>query len=526
MKAFLRELRKRKVIQVVVVYLIAGWIIMQVADVMFPALGLPDWSIRLAAAMLILGFPVAIILSWAYELGPGGLRRESDADDPGESTSAELPAPAPADDEKGKAVAVLPFVDMSADKDQEYFSDGLTEELLNALAQLEDLRVSSRTSSFAFKNSTADIRAVADKLDVQFVVEGSVRKAENRLRIAAQLIEAASDKHIWSQVYDRNLDDVFAIQDDIARQIAAALQVKLLPQVMPARGTANVEAYEHFLRGRSLFNRLGRQNILKSIDMFERATRLDPEFSHAWAALALSHAYTVMFFGGGDEEMAAADSASRKAIALDPNCADGHTARIMVAAARSADDEADAAFRKAIELDPANFEAYYQYGRYQFKRGDRQQALAMFDRARAIDPYDFQAPILSLGILRNQDEQKAREAARDGIRAAEAHLEQHPDNPRAYMLAAGALQYLGDMDRAYQFVESALRIDPESEDTQYNGACFYAAVGETEKALDCLEKGFHDPDWIENDADLESLRDHPRYKQLVSESRARKSKQL
>jgi len=521
MKKFFRELKKRKVIQVGVVYLVAAWIIMQVADVMFPALDLPDWSIRLAAAMLIIGFPVALILSWAYELGPGGLHRESTTDDAGEAMPRNLPAPADLDWEEGKTVAVLPFVDMSAARDQEYFSDGLTEELLNALAQVGDLRVSSRTSSFAFKNSTADIRTVAEKLDVKFVVEGSVRKAENRLRIAAQLIEAASDKHIWSCIYDRYLDDVFAIQDEIAQQIAAALQVKLLPQVEPARITANVEAYEYFLRGRSFFNRLGGRNVQTSIDMFQRATRLDPEFSRAWAGLALSYAYWVMFFEGDRENLNAADAASGKAIALDPASAEGYAARIMIAAARSEDDEANAAYQKAIELDPDNFEAHYQYARYQFKRGNHQQALAMFDRARAIDPYDFQAPLLSLGILRNLDENKAREAALDGVKAAEAHLEQHPDNSRAYILAAGGLQYLGDMDRAKQFVESALRIDPESEDTQYNAACFYASVGETEKALDCLEKGMHDPDWIENDADMDSIRDHPRYVKLIRERRAK-----
>ena len=211
MKELLSELRDRKVFRVAIVYIVAGWLVMQIADVMFPALGLPPWSVTLVAALLILGFPVAVVLSWAYDAGPGGIRRDTrDKDN----------APASVD---RKSVGVLPFADMSPGKDQEYFSDGLTEELLNVLAQLPGLRVCSRTSSFSLKNANADIRTVAERLRAAYVVEGSVRKAGDNLRITAQLIEAASDTHLWSQTYDRELDDVFAIQDDIARQIPEIL---------------------------------------------------------------------------------------------------------------------------------------------------------------------------------------------------------------------------------------------------------------------------------------------------------------
>jgi len=511
MQGFFRELMKRKVIQVAVVYLVVAWVLMQIVDVMFPALGLPEWTISLGAALLIIGFPVALVLSWAYDLSPEGLRRDS-------GTAAE--SVSVATDDSSKSVAVLPFADMSPDGDQEYFSDGLTEELLNALAQLRDLRVASRTSSFAFKNNAADVRTVAQKLNVQFVVEGSVRKAGEHLRITAQLIDAESDAHIWSQTYDRDLDDVFAIQDDIAKQIAAALQVKLVPQATPVHGTGNVEAYEYFFRGRSFFNTQGQNNIRQSIEEFRRATELDPAFSRAWAGMALSYAHLVLFFGGDDEVLQAADSASRKAIELDPTIADGHTARIMIAAAKGQFEEADTAFQKAVAIDPANFEAFYQYGRFKIKRGELREALAMFDRAREIDPYDFRAPILSVFLLRKDDPQKARETALVGIHNAELHLEQHPDSARAYILAAGALQYVGQYDKGKQFVESALRIDAASEDTQYNAACFYAQTGHIDEALDCLDKGMHDPEWIENDTDLEPLHGHPRYEELLRKRRS------
>ncbi len=235
--------------------------------------------------------------------------------------------------------------------------------------------------------------------------------------------------------------------------------------------------------------------------------------------MALSIAYIVMYFNGDSGLMATADAASRKAVELDPGIADGYTARIMVAGAKSQYDEAEAAFQKAVELDPSNFEAYYQYARYKFERGDREKAVQMFERARTINPYDFQTPLLMMTILRTEDKQKTLEVARDGVRAAEAHLEQHPDSSRAYILAAGALRLLAEEDKAVQFVESALRIDPESEDTHYNAACFYAVGGDTEKALEHLERGTQDLDWMENDTDLDSIRDHPRFLELLEKRR-------
>jgi tetratricopeptide (TPR) repeat protein len=361
---------------------------------------------------------------------------------------------------------------------------------------------------------------VAERLGTAFVVEGSVRKAGDNLRITAQLIEAASDSHLWSQTYDRELDDVFAIQDDIARQIARVLQVKLLPDSLPSPTTDDVEAYEYFLRGRSFFNRLGYQNIRNAIDMFEKATIADPEFARAWAGLALGHAYCVLQFGAGAADMHAADEASSRAIALNPKLADGYVARIMVCAAGSREKEAEAAFRKAVELDPDNFEAYYQFGRYMYKLGRFERVIELWERAREIDPDDFQTPNISISIYKEMgDEDRARQAARDGARAAALYVEQHPENARAWMLGAAAYLQLGEQDKAMQFADAALIADPDSEDTHYNGACFYARAGEIEKALDCLERGVHDPDWMENDSDLDPLRGEPRFQALMARMR-------
>jgi adenylate cyclase len=511
LKGFLTELKERKVFRVAIVYLVACWLVMQIADVMFPALGLPEWSITLVAALLIVGFPVALLLSWAYEAGPGGIHRDRRDKDTGAASV------------NGSSVGVLPFADMSPGKDQEYFSDGLTEELLNVLAQLPGLRVCSRTSSFALKNANADIRTVAERLGTAYVVEGSVRKADQNLRITAQLIEADSDTHLWSQTYDRKLDDVFAIQDDIARQIAKVLQVKLLPDSLPSPTTDDVKAYEYFLRGRSLFNRLGYKNIRSAIDMFEKATIADPEFARAWAELAMGYAYCVLLHGTGTADMQAADEASSRAIELNPKLADGYVARIVVCAAGSRGKEAEVAFKKAVELDPDNFEAYYHFGRYMYKRGNFDRVVELWERAREIDPDDFQTPNVSIGVYDSLgDSDRAVRAAKDGAHAASVYVEQHPENSRAWMLGATAFLRLGETDKAMQFAEAALDADPDSESTHYNGACFYALAGEIEKALDCLENSstFNDPEWIDNDSDLDPLRDEPRFKALMAKMRS------
>ncbi|MEJ2273604.1 MAG: tetratricopeptide repeat protein [Woeseiaceae bacterium] len=514
MKAFLSELKDRKVFRVAIVYLMACWLVMQVADVMFPALGLPQWSVTFVAALLIVGFPVALVLSWAYEAGPGGIHRDR-RDEDETTTSAD-----------SKSVGVLPFADMSPGKDQEYFSDGLTEELLNVLAQLPGLRVCSRTSSFSLKNANADIRTVAERLATAYVVEGSVRKAGENLRITAQLIEAASDTHLWSQTYDRELDDVFAIQDDIARQIARVLQVRLLPDSLPSPTTDDVEAYAYFLRGRSFFNRLGYQNIRNSIEMFEKATITDPEFARAWAGLAAAHAYCVLLYGSGTADMHAAAEASGRAIALNPKLADGYVARIMVNAAGSQEKEAEAAFRKAVELDPDNFEAYYQFGRYMYKLGNFERVVELWERAREIDPDDFQVPALSTAVYKKLgDKDKLLQAAKDGARAAAMYVEQYPDNARAWILGANSFLDLGERDKAMKFAKAALQADPDSEDTQYNGACLYARAGEIEKALDCFERSlaFIDTEWMDNDADLDPLRGEPRFEALMAKIRSSSS---
>jgi adenylate cyclase len=527
MRQFLVELRQRNVFKVAVVYLAAGWLLMQIVDVMFPTLGLPRWSMTLVASLLLVGFPIALVMAWALELTPEGIRRApakvtpapaiADAVeiDEARGDAGGLPAAGPADDGP-KSIAVLPFADMSPAHDNEYFSDGLTEELLNVLTRVPGLRVSSRTSSFAFKGKDVDIRTVADRLRVSHVVEGSVRKSGDRIRITAQLIETASDSHLWSDTWDRGLGDIFAIQDDIAHSIVGALALKLRPEDEPDATTRDPRAYDLYLKGLSFYHRFGPKSQGYAIDLFRRATALDPRFARAWAGLAGAHAALGVYHGGGELALAASDEASRKAVELAPESAEAHTARAISFSATQRFDDAAREFERAISLNPRLFEAWYYSARTALHQNRPRRALELFERAAEVNPDDYQAPLLAAPIYRSLGmEDRALEAERRGVTLAERHLEDYPDNARAYFLAASALSSLGLTEQAIEWAERAISIDPDDPSARYNVACFYAQIGDIEKALDYLESSVTSRSWLESDPELEPIRSHPRYKAYV-----------
>jgi len=269
MHNFFRELKDRKVINVGIAYLVGAFVVMEIADVIFPAIGLPESSIKLVFGLLAVGFPFALVLTWAFDITPDGIKR-AEAVKSTESTESTEST------HTGPSIAVVPFPDMSAEQDQEHFCDGLTEELINVLTCIPGLRVASRTSSFSLKGKQIDLKEAAKKFDVRHILEGSVRKSGNRIRVTAQLIEAGTDTHLWSETYDRELDDIFAIQDDIAACILAVLKLKLGPTRKASADTSNVKAYEYFLRGRGYAMSKGSRETEMAAEMFKKAVDLDP----------------------------------------------------------------------------------------------------------------------------------------------------------------------------------------------------------------------------------------------------------
>jgi len=422
-----------------------------------------------------------------------------------------------------KSIAVLPFVNMSADPENEYFTDGIAEEIINALTKIQALRVAARTSAFAFKGRNLDIRKVGEQLSVGTVLEGSVRKAGNRLRVTAQLVNVADGYHLWSERYDRELEDVFAIQDEIAGNIVRALRVVLSEQEKRAiekAPTANVEAYDYYLRGRQFFHQFRRTSIQFARRMFERAIEVDPKYALAYAGVADCCSFLYMYWDGSRANLESAESASGKALELDAELAEAHASRGFAVSLSRRHAEARTEFETALRLNPKLYEAHYLYARACFQEGKLEEAVQHYTDAARVRPEDYQALLLMHGPLTRLGRRGDVEATlREGLRVAEKHLELNPDDARALYLGAGALVLLGERERGLEWTKRARAIDPEDPGVLYNVACSYAQLGQTDEAISCLQKavqnGFGHREWLENDSDLDSLRNDPRFQTLL-----------
>ena len=526
---FFDELKRRKVLQSATGYAVVAWVILQIGEVTFEPLGIPGWGMTLLIVLVIACFPVVLIVSWFYDLTRKGFVK---GDQPQSSAIVDDGSQVrDASDESGvPSIAVLPFEDMSPAGDQTYLCDGIAEEILNRLAQINTLRVASRTSSFRFRGMPVSASSIGQELKVATVLEGSVRKSDDHLRITTQLINVEDGFHLWSSSYDRELKHIFEIQDEIAAHVANALEVKLGTRRDEACcQTADVRAYDHYLRGQHYFRRWGTRNMSFAIQMFKKAVELDPGYARAWAALADSYAMTCMYWDASEKNLEAADSASKKALELLPGLAESHVSRGLSHFVRGQNTEAIAEFETALRLDPDLFDAHYFYGRVRFQRGELDQAAALFEKAERIDEDDFQASILLRQIYSSQGRmQAARDAARRGVERAERQLELNPDDTRALNLALGGLALLGEKEKALRFAERSLQLDGGNPDTLYNVACGYALIGEPERSLDCLERasmrGMAIAEWAANDSDLASLHDLPRFHALLDRLRRRESR--
>jgi serine/threonine protein kinase/Flp pilus assembly protein TadD len=436
----------------------------------------------------------------------------------GNSTPPGMPSGAGAP----KSIAVLPFADMSPQRDQEYFCEGIAEEIINALSKIQALRVASRTSAFAFKGKNEDMGAIGRKLKVATVLEGSVRKAGDRLRVTAQLVNVANGYHLWSERYDRQLEDVFAIQDEIAENIVKALRVVLSEdekRAIEKAPTENVQAYEYYLRGRQFFHQFRRSGIQFARRMFERAIEADPQYAQAYAGVADCCSFLYMYWDGSNANLEGADSASRKALELDAELAQAHASRGFALTLNRHYDEARAEFEEAIRLNPKLYEAHYLYARACVQEGRLEDAVRHYEAASRVRPEDYQALMLMDGPLRALGRPDEAHAAQSkGLQVAEKHLELNPDDARALYLSANALIQLGERERALDWVRRAYAIDPTDSGVLYNVACVYALGGSTDDAIECLDKaiqnGFGHREWLDNDSDLDSIREDPRFQEL------------
>lgn len=515
------ELRRRDVYPVIVAYAVAAWILLQIGEVTFEPLGLPAWAMTALIIVVIAGFPVAILIAWRYDIAPFGIFRQRRRRRMAKT-------------DEGPSIAVLPFADMSADKDQGYFCEGVAEEILNALTRIRQINVAARTSSFRFDSGTVDVREVGRQLGVKAILEGSVRKSGDHLRVTAQLVKVEDGYHLWSKSFDACLADIFAIQDEIASNIAQSLLEALRPAEQTAIRTArssDVNAYDFYLRGRQYIKRFQRKDIEHARQMFRRAIDRDPEFALAWAGYADSYSLLVIYVDPNPEYAKKANEASQKAIDLGPGLAEAHASRGLACLVCRKFESAEDQFRQALDLNPALFEAYYFYARARFHQGDMKKAAELFREAAGVDPADYQSRLLRVQILRGMGEiETAMAEAAEAVSVVERHLEWNPDDARAFHLGAASLILLGQFDRAERWMRRALELNPDDPIVLYNVACNFATMNNVDKSLDYLEraidKGTLSSDWVRNDEDLAKLRDSPRFLTLLEQLVEREEQNL
>ena len=436
-----------------------------------------------------------------------------------EPSSVEMPATR----RDKPSIAVLPFNNMSGDPEQEYFSDGITEDIITDLSKVSGLSVIARHSSFSYKGKPLKVQQIGRELGVDFMLEGSVRKAGARVRVTGQLVNCKKGSHVWAERFDRDLTDIFAIQDEITHAIVEQLKVRLLPQEREAVEqipTENIEAYTYCLRGRDFYRRYIKHYLQLGRRMFAKAVELDPLYARAYAGMADCDSFLRYYYRfdiSTDSILALAD----KALALDEALPEAHASRGFALLLAHRPDEAVAEFERAIALDPSSFEAHYLYGRLCHGQGKIEKTAALFERAAEINPDDLNVPTFLTHVYRSLGRDEARlRWARRTVEIAERQLALYPDDARPPCMGIEGLIELGETNRAREWISRALALEPDDPTVQYNVACGLTKLGELEWALDLLEHSLRNAppemiSWVKHDADLDSLRNHPRYQEIL-----------
>jgi non-specific serine/threonine protein kinase len=449
------------------------------------------------------------------DLDSGGRQVDSSK----QTTAAQIAAPT-----SEKSVAVLFFENLGGSKDDEYFRDGMTEDIITELSKIKELQVFPRAAVLAYRDKVVTGPQVGRELNAACVLSGSLRRAGSRLRITAQLIQTQTGHSIWAERYDRELKDVFEVQDEIARSISQALRIKLSPQEEKAiarKQTENAQAYDYYLRGRQFFHQFRRKGFDFARQMFARAIVIDPHYARAYAGVADCCSFLFMYWDSTEDNLNEAEAASKKALELDPELAEAHAASGLAFALRKDFANSHREYERAIQLDPKLYEAYYFYARTLFQSGDLTRAAEMYEQAARLNPDDYQAVSLLVAVYHGLGrEVEAESTERRALRLTEKHIEIHPDDARALYLGAGILVRMGDHKRGFEWARRALEIDPEETSILYNVACVYSLLGRTEEAISCLEKvmehGTFYKNWAAKDSDLDAVRSDPRFQALLS----------
>ncbi len=471
LKKFFAELKRRKVYSVAIAYFVGGWALAQGIAQVLPVFDIPNWVVRLIVVLIVLGFPVALTLSWFFDLTRYGIVRTPDAD------VARRIDPAQSANSSERSIAVLPFTDLSPSKDHAYFSDGMAEEILGALAKVNGLRVAARRSSFWFKDKETELSEIAHRLNVEHVLEGRVRRDGNRVRITAELIDASDGFTIWSETYEREMHGIFALQDEITRAIVDALKLKL--DISPPPVSRSTDAYDAYLQGVFYSDKSTEEALRKSLEFFQRALDKDPKFSRAWTGIAKAWLWLADAYVPPLEAYSKVRDAALRALRLSKDEAEAHV--YLAETKRILDwdlDGAEAEFNRAIEFDPNSTTSNYFVAALHAARGDREKALAYLQRTSKIDPASLWVSNFACELYRYfglKDE---------AIAAGERSLQLDPTYSYGEPLLAALYREMGRFDDAIGLYQKAQNVTGKA---AFGLAITYARMNRRKDAQETLE---------------------------------------
>ncbi len=518
-KKYIAELKRRNVFKPAIAYLLVAWLIVQVADIVLSTFDAPPYIMKTLMFILIIGFPLSLILTWIYDFTPKGFKKTGDIEE-GMPVSSESNQRL---DKNNKKLAVLPFRNIGSKNGSDYFSDGLTEEIIIRLSGIKELEIASRSTSMQYKNSELDIASLGRDLKARYLLQGSVRRNNGDLRISTELIDVEKDAGLWAEIYSGKMADIFEIQEKVSKQIVKSLRLRISPKekvALSKRATANSDAFDAYLRAREFLFRYTKSYLLLSIDLFQNALDFDEKYAAAYAGMSEACA---MLYETHDKKpvwLEQAEQSALKALIYDPASSEAYSALGLVYYNKNLLDEALIAVQKAISFDPDNFFAYWIRGRlYRMKDRDS-EAVIDFNKVLELNS-DFHSAYgdIQMSYEKLGDKERLEDTIQRAVLFYPNYLLHKPEDARAHQFYAFTLERLGRRKEAIVEMKKGIEINPNDLIIVYNAACFYALMGDKTASIENLKKaidnGFENFEYIKHDPDLYGLQEEPDFIALL-----------
>ena len=519
LKKYIAELKRRNVIKPAIAYLGVAWLIAEVASIILPTFDAPSYIMKTLIYILIIGFPISLIFAWVYEFTPDGIKKTKHV----EGAVGEAPKLNQRLNKDTKKLAVLPFRNISSEKGSDYFSDGLTEEIIIRLSRIKELEIASRNTSMRYRNSDMDTESLGRELNAKYLLQGTVRKHKDDLRISTELIDVEKDSELWAEIYSGKMADVFVFQEKVSKNIVNSLQLKLTPKekvALSKSSTMNSEAFDTYLKAREFLFRYTKSYLLLAIDLFQTAIDLDPEYAAAYAGISEAYAMLYETHDKNPSWLEKAEESSLKALIYDPNSSEAYGALGLAYYNKNSLNEALIAVEKALSFDPDNFFAYWIRGRLYRIQDRDSEAVTDFNKALDLNR-DFHTVYgdLQMSFEKLKDKKNLEDTIQRAAIFYPKYLKRYPTDARAHQFYAFTLKRLGHLNEAKKEMQKALELSPSDLIIIYNLACFNALLGDKAAAIknlkNAINNGYGNYEYIKHDPDLYSLQKEQDFIQLM-----------